>query len=79
MSNAREIGHTPPDKSALPKSHNTTLDNTTMADQNPAETKPATELPERPKEGTEGEEKGPSKAALKKAAKEKEKVIHGRS
>ena len=30
-------------------------------------------LPERPKEGEEGE-KGPSKSALKKAAKEKEKV-----
>ena len=40
-----------------------------MADQNPE----SSILPERPKEGEEGE-KGPSKNALKKAAKEKEKV-----
>jgi len=45
-----------------------------MADQNPAEAKEATTIPERPKEAVEGEEKGPSKAALKKAAKDKEKV-----
>ena len=32
------------------------------------------DLPERPKEGEEGD-KGPSKSALKKAAKEKEKVV----
>jgi len=48
-----------------------------MADQAPTEVKPATDIPERPKEGAEGEEKGPSKAALKKAAKEKEKVTQG--
>lgn len=53
-----------------------------MADENALETKPAEAIPERPKEaaaaapaeGAEGGEKGPSKGALKKAAKEKEKV-----
>jgi len=45
-----------------------------MADKTPAEAKEAVAIPERPKEAAEGEEKGPSKAALKKAAKEKEKV-----
>lgn len=52
-----------------------------MADENAIEAKPAEAIPERPKEaaaapaeGAEGGEKGPSKGALKKAAKEKEKV-----
>lgn len=59
-----------------------------MADTNALESKPAQSIPERPKEeskpageapaaaaGEEGE-KGPSKNALKKAAKEKEKVCY---
>ena len=57
-----------------------------MADENALESKPAQSIPERPKEGaadTAGDasaaagadgEKGPSKSALKKAQKEKEKV-----
>ena len=57
-----------------------------MAEENTSETKPAQSIPERPKEKTpkdaaaatgdaagEGD-KGPSKNALKKAQKEKEKV-----
>ncbi|GAB7356019.1 hypothetical protein MBLNU459_g6640t1 [Dothideomycetes sp. NU459] len=52
-----------------------------MADENALESKPAEAIPERPKdvaaapaEGAEGGDKGPSKSALKKAAKEKEKA-----
>lgn len=43
-----------------------------MAEQAPAVEQQA--LPERPKEDGEDGEKGPSKSALKKLAKEKEKV-----
>lgn len=54
-----------------------------MADENALESKPAQSIPERPKEeapaaapadGAAEGEKGPSKNALKKLAKEKEKV-----
>lgn len=53
-----------------------------MADENALEAQPAQSIPERPKDAPAGEagaapaegEKGPSKSALKKAAKEKEKV-----
>lgn len=54
-----------------------------MADSNALESAPAQSIPERPKEeskpageavAAEDGEKGPSKSALKKAAKEKEKV-----
>lgn len=53
-----------------------------MADENALESKPAQSIPERPKDAPAAEagaapaegEKGPSKSALKKAAKEKEKV-----
>ena len=44
-----------------------------MAEENVSETKPAQGIPERPKDAAEGET-GPSKSALKKAAKDKEKV-----
>ena len=46
-----------------------------MSEPNGAPTEQSQSLPERPKEEQEGE-KGPSKSALKKAAKEKEKVRH---
>jgi len=45
-----------------------------MADQTNGDAQSATALPERPKDAPEGEDKGPSKSALKKAAKDKEKV-----
>lgn len=44
-----------------------------MSEPNGAPSEQSQSLPERPKEEQEGE-KGPSKSALKKAAKEKEKV-----
>ena len=53
-----------------------------MAEENALESKPAQSIPERPRDAPADEagaapaegEKGPSKSALKKAAKEKEKV-----
>jgi aspartyl-tRNA synthetase len=45
-----------------------------MSEQNGAPAEQSQSIPERPKEAEEGE-KGPSKNALKKAAKEKEKVF----
>lgn len=59
------------------------IDTHNMADENALESKPAQSIPERPKDAPAAEagaapaaegEKGPSKSALKKAAKEKEKV-----
>lgn len=44
-----------------------------MSEQSSAHAEQSNNIPERPKEAQEGE-KGPSKNALKKAAKEKEKV-----